>query len=481
MTADIDAPLWTAKEIACLAEGETNGDWFAEALVTKADGIIAGDVFVACEQPVSADQGHDAVVAALTAGAEGAVVSRVPKGLRPEDERLIVVDNTDSALRRLAIAARERMPGTLVAIAGQVGKTGVKEATTRAVGRLEPVHACNHRQLDAHGCLVELANIPRTARCAIIEVDLADAATVALLAEVIRPDVAAITTMPVSAGGDHVNESYFRLVSAIAEDGALVINAACPHAGQVADVAAGRDLRVLTAALDDKTANIHPVRTSFQADCTCMTVMVEDSLLTFKASLPGRHWAANSLVVLGIVAALGSDLGMAGLALAAMRPLPGRGAVRRVHLADGVLTVVDHSADSDPLSLRACLDVIARIPSEPAGQRIAVLADMAGYGDSLDALHGDLAADLAGARLSKAYVSGPAMIAVARTAGVPTETFEDTNELANKLARNAGAGDVVLVKGAGGSGVGRVVTRLMMRDLGRPEQAGRAFAPLAAE
>ena len=52
--------------------------------------------------------------------------------------------------------------------------------------------------------------------------------------------------------------------------------------------------------------------------------------LCYTVAEPGEHWIANSLAVMGAVLRPGGDLGAAGLALAEMGGLKGRGARHRI-------------------------------------------------------------------------------------------------------------------------------------------------------
>jgi hypothetical protein len=52
--------------------------------------------------------------------------------------------------------------------------------------------------------------------------------------------------------------------------------------------------------------------------------------LCYTVAPPGDHWVINSLAVMAAVRAVGGDLGAAGLALAEMEGLAGRGARHQV-------------------------------------------------------------------------------------------------------------------------------------------------------
>src|SRR5260370_28725759 len=89
--------------------------------------VVRGELFVAIHVP--RHDGHDFVVAALDAGALGAVVAQERTAHYPEAVRgrLLGVADTLSALQALANAVRTRWGKRLVAVTGSAGKTTTKE------------------------------------------------------------------------------------------------------------------------------------------------------------------------------------------------------------------------------------------------------------------------------------------------------------------------------------------------------------------
>ena len=60
-----------------------------------------------------------------------------------------------------------------------------------------------------------------------------------------------------------------------------------------------------------------------------ITAQMSGGMLCYTLSQPGEHWIANSLAVLAAVEAVGADLAAAGLALAELGGLKGRGRTAR--------------------------------------------------------------------------------------------------------------------------------------------------------
>ena len=127
-----------------------------------------------------------------------------------------------------------------------------------------------------------------------------------------------------------------------------------------------------------------------------MTAQLRTARLCFTISIPGRHWVSNALAVLAAVEAVGGDLAQAGLSLAEMTGLPGRGARRKVRTADGgEALLIDEAYNANPASMAATLH---QLSEEKGNRRIAVLGAMKELGSLSDRLHAGLADAVKGAQ-----------------------------------------------------------------------------------
>src|SRR5512143_2432226 len=117
--------LWTSAAASVATGGRANRDRRAAGVSIDSRTIQPGDLFIALKGPTH--DGHDYVAKALAAGANAAMVSRVPADV-PAYAPLLVVHDTLEALNALARAARTRTGATVVAVTGSAGKTGTKEA-----------------------------------------------------------------------------------------------------------------------------------------------------------------------------------------------------------------------------------------------------------------------------------------------------------------------------------------------------------------
>jgi UDP-N-acetylmuramoyl-tripeptide--D-alanyl-D-alanine ligase len=190
----------------------------------------------------------------------------------------------------------------------------------------------------------------------------------------------------------------------------------------------------------------------------------------FRLAAPGRHLALNAVGALAAAQALGADLARAALGLGAWRAPEGRGARWDVSLGDGdsLLHVIDESYNANPASVSAALAVLAAHPVEDGvgrvarGRRIACLGDMLELGGGEAALHAALADDPAMGGVDIVLCVGQRMRALhdALPQAQRGGWFADAADCAARLKRLLDGGDVVMVKGSNGIGMGRIVEAL---------------------
>ena len=97
-----------------------------------------------------------------------------------------------------------------------------------------------------------------------------------------------------------------------------------PHRDRLVKAARRRADRIITFGGGD--ADVHAVHAvSAEGGGSLISASLLERELTFTISQPGEHWVSNSLAVLAAVEAAGADVALAGLALADLGGLKGRG------------------------------------------------------------------------------------------------------------------------------------------------------------
>jgi len=208
-----------------------------------------------------------------------------------------------------------------------------------------------------------------------------------------------------------------------------------------------------------KGADVRAIETvRLATGATFVTVQQDGRELSFTMAQPGMHWVSNALAVIACVEAAGADLGLAGLALAELGGLQGRGARFMTTLADGQALVIDESYNANPASMRATLAVLAKEP----GRHVALLGEMRELGEASADYHAGLAEPILAANVEMALLVGEAMAPLAQALEGKVETVHvgDAAAALTSLRTILAPGDAVLIKGSNGVGLARVVASL---------------------
>jgi UDP-N-acetylmuramoyl-tripeptide--D-alanyl-D-alanine ligase len=455
----VSSPLWTSAEIEAATGGLASGPFEVTGVTFDSREVGPGDLFVA--MPGTVHDGHSFVASAFAAGAAAALVSQPVEGPH------VLVDDVAEALIALAVAARERMQGVVLGVTGSVGKTSTKEALAAALerGRRGPVHKSVKSYNNHTGVPLSLARMPRGSAFAVLEMGMNNAGEIADLAKLVRPHVAMVTSIAsahienlgsIEAIADAKGEIFSGLetngIAIIPEDSRQrdrLVRAARDHAGRVVTFGLSQDA--------DVTA-LHAVRS--EEGGYLITARLVESDLTYTLSQRGEHWVSNSLAVLAAVEAVGSDVAAAGLALADMTGLKGRGERHMLGLDGGPALLIDESYNANPASMAATLKSLGA--ESDAKRRIAVLGPMRELGEHADDLHAGLADPVLAAKVDRLILIGDDMAPLEAALGgqVELDRASSVEEATSLLLAILRPGDVVLVKASNSVGLARLVDRV---------------------
>jgi UDP-N-acetylmuramoyl-tripeptide--D-alanyl-D-alanine ligase len=457
--------LWTSAEIAEATGGTASHDFEAAGVEMDSRDVKPGDVFVALKG--EAMDGHKFLPQAFEKGAVAAIVDR------PVAYPHILVADTTKALHDLALFARERSHAVRIGVTGSVGKTGMKEAIFACLDRAS--RGAAHRSVRSYnnhvGVPLSLARLPARSRFGVFEMGMNHQGEIAPLADHVRPHVALITTIAPAhienlGSLEAIADEKAQIFTGLMPGGTAIIPADSEWAERLIGHARACGAEVVTfgraASADVRLLDAIPAA----GGGALVTADLGDRRICYTIAEPGEHWIANSLGVIAAVRAAGGDLGAAGLALAEMGGLKGRGARHTIAVAGGEALLIDESYNANPASMRATLKALA---ATAATRRLAVLGSMKELGDFADAFHRQLAEPLAEAGVTHAILVGEEMRALAEELGKLAEAplgkaiaFAHCGTPAEAIAAlgqiGLAPGDAVLVKGSNSVGLGRLVS-----------------------
>jgi UDP-N-acetylmuramoyl-tripeptide--D-alanyl-D-alanine ligase len=473
--ADDDTPLalWSASEIAVATGGKASTAFEVNGVAFDSREVMEGDLFLALRGE-SAD-GHRFVTGAFGKGAAAAIVEHPV--LHPH----VLVEDTTAALEALGRAARARISpeARVIGVTGSAGKTSVKEALFAALDRGSRGRA--HRSVKSYnnhvGVPLSLARMPARTQFGVFEMGMNHAGELSALTRLVRPHVAVVTTIAPAhighfSGEEAIADAKGEIFEGLEPGGVAIIPAdnahyerlrakAAQHAGTVISFgrAAHADVRLLDVVAAPGGGSL-------------VTADLGDGKLCYTVAQPGDHWVINSLAIMAAVRAAGGDLGAAGLALAEMEGLAGRGARHTIAAPDGdgsgVATLIDESYNANPASMAVTL---AGLGATPAARRIAVLGAMRELGADEDRYHAELAGPVMAAGIAHAVLVGPEMAALADALGksagaalaapLQVDHVQTADDAGQVLARiGIAGGDAILVKGSNSVGLGALIKSL---------------------
>lgn len=457
--------LWSAAEIAEATGGLASEDFQVSGVEMDSRDVKPGDLFIALKG--EAMDGHRFLPTAFEKGAVAAITDR------PVDYPHVLVKDTTKALHTLANAARERSAAVRIGVTGSVGKTGVKEAIFNALDRASRGGA--HRSVRSYnnhvGVPLSLARLPARARFGVFEMGMNHEGEIAPLADHVRPDVAVITTIAPAhienlGSIEAIADEKAQIFTGLTQDGTAIIPADLPETERLIGHARRLGVKIVTfgrsAEADVRLLDAIPN----PQGGSLVTADMGEQRVCFTIAEPGEHWVTNSLAVMAAVRAAGGDLASAGLALAEMGGLKGRGARHQVEVTGGKALFIDESYNANPASMRATLRSLGQTP---AHRRVAVLGAMKELGDFSDRFHAQLAEPLIEARIDHVILVGDEMRALAGELGKlgpaslgKAPSFAHCNGPDEAMAAlseySLTHGDAVLVKGSNSVGLGRLVT-----------------------
>jgi len=467
--------LWDAFSIARTVRGTANAEFLASGVEIDSRDVQPGDLFFALRG--ESTDGHRFVDMAFAKGAAAVVVDRPVNGPH------ILVRDTMDALLRLGAASRARSRGRIIGVTGSVGKTGVKEALFAALDRASRGDA--HRSVKSYnnhvGVPLSLARMPARARFGVFEMGMNHAGEIAALTRQVRPHVAVITTIAPAhienlGSEEAIADAKAEIFEGLEEGGTAVIPADSPHFERLRGAAAELGFATISfgksahadVRLLDAVAAI--------GGGSLVTADMGDRRVCYTVAAPGEHWVINSLAVMAAVRAVGADLGAAGVALAEMEGLPGRGARLPIDVSEdrggGQALLIDESYNANPASMRATLAQLGRTPAQ---RRIAVLGAMKELGSHGPDFHAKLAQPLREAGVDYALLVGPEMQALADELGkggvnalgkpVAFAHCASVREAVDTLrAFGLERDDAILVKGSNSVGLASLVSALSERE-----------------
>ncbi len=410
--------------------------------------IEPGQVFFAFEGEQV--DGHAYLQNARDGGAGACVVThaeRVPDDLGIP---VLVVDDPQAALTRLASAWRDRIRAKVIAITGSNGKTTTCRLLESVCGAAGKTYASPKSFNNALGVPITVLNTPIDAEYLVAEVGMSTPGEIAARTRTLRPDVAIITSIGRAhleglGSIENIAKEKAQLIATSPENAVGVIPGGI---GVLEDALAGDPHRIVR--LDDRF-------TPEASDADGSTFRIGSA--SFRVALPGVHSASNAALCVLAGQELGIENGVIRDGLAAAMPPTMRFERVEIETSADPIVVINDAYNANPDSMRAALATFVGL--QAPGRKIALLGEMLEMGATGPDEHRLLAAHAAGlGRLDRVVLLG-ALFGTVENGDPRLEVIPDRSDEA--IARVAGTispGDTVLIKGSRGVRLERLVANL---------------------
>ncbi|EDX87268.1 UDP-N-acetylmuramoyl-tripeptide--D-alanyl-D-alanine ligase subfamily [Synechococcus sp. PCC 7335] len=418
----------------------------ATGVTTDTRTVQAGELFVALVGETF--DGHEFAKQAVE---KGAIATIVKKGVFSKTVTLPRIEVTDTlaAYQTLGQWWRSQCAIPVVAITGSVGKTTTKELVAAALSQFGTVFKTRANYNNEIGVPKTLLGLTTEHDYAVVEMGMRGLEEIALLTQIAKPTVALITNVGTAHIGRlgsraAIAQAKCELLRELPTDGTAVLNhddarlmstAARFWSGtQITYGLEGGDVRGQIAGSD---------------------IIVDG--VKIPLPLPGRHNALNLLSAIATLKAL--NLNWQQLSQGFSVPMPA-GRSQRHQLPNDIL-LLDETYNAGAEATIAALELLA---DQPGTRHIAVLGTMKELGTQSVDLHrlvGKTVADLALDQLLILAdpIEAKAMADSARS--VPSQQFDNHDQLAQCLKAQLQAGDRLLFKASRSVEMDKVVDQLL--------------------
>lgn len=370
---------WTAALLQTITNGKLLGctSWTSTTFTHDSRQVTAGQLYVAIKGETV--DGHAYILPALQNGAVAALVSHIPPSL-PSDLPLLLVPNVEDALLQIGNYVRDHLTATVIAVTGSSGKTTTKDMLQLCLSNQGKSHA-NFRSFNSRwGVPLTLAECEGDEEYVILEMGMSAPGEISALTHMARPHIALITTINPAHLADlgsteNIARAKAEIFEGIMPGGTALIPGDLPETPILVEKAQGCDVKNIvlfgeSSACDFKLLSYTPAGTESHVE-----ISLQGTSFSYILSVLGKHFAMNSVAVLGAVQQAGASVGKALQELKTFQGSDRRGQV--IKLAQNIL-LFDESYNANPGSMKAALEAFASHPI--IGRKYVVLGDMRALG-----------------------------------------------------------------------------------------------------
>ncbi|TWT16780.1 UDP-N-acetylmuramoyl-tripeptide--D-alanyl-D-alanine ligase [Streptococcus sp. sy010] len=446
----------TLQEIARVIGAKNDTNLLSDLPINKIEFdsrlIEKGDLFIPLK---GLRDGHDFIDLAIE---KGAVVTLSEKDL--VDVPYLLVDDCLVALQTLASYYIDKTGVDVIAVTGSNGKTTTKDMIFDLLATTYPTYKTQGNYNNEIGLPYTILSMPKDTQKLVLEMGQDHLGDIALLSEIARPKLAAITLI----GEAHLEffgtrqkiaQGKMQLTKGMALDSLLLI----PN----------------DAIVDEFIPQGQTVKRFGQGGELYLTNLVEEkeslrfrvNFLDEELSIPvtGKYNATNAMIAAYIALEEGISQEKIISALAHLNLTKNRTEWKKASNGADILSDV---YNANPTAMRLILETFANIPKNEAGRKLVVLADMKELGPTSQALHESMIDSLSPDDFDQIYLYGQDIKGLFDLAAakfpqgtvhyfVKNDQQDDFEQLVATIVAELDRDDQILLKGSNSMNLAKIV------------------------
>ncbi|MGL5634972.1 MAG: UDP-N-acetylmuramoyl-tripeptide--D-alanyl-D-alanine ligase [Sarcina sp.] len=405
--------------------------------------IEEGSIFVALKGMNF--NGNEYAKTAIENGASVVIVEEVLFDEKEVNENvaIIKVENTQDALANLASFYRNKLDIKVVGITGSTGKTSTKDIMSAVLSSKYKVFKTKGNFNNHIGLPLMILELDSSYDIAILEMGMSDLGEISYLANIARPEIAAITNIGIShienlKTRENILKAKMEIADYFSKENVLIVNGN----DDMLETVNNKPYKVIKTGI---TKNLDVRAENIEFDSLVSTFDIVDGNIRQKFSLPmpGKHNVSNFMLAYAAAKELSVSIddmqkGISAIEVTSMR----------LDLKDANgYKVLDDCYNSSPDSVKSAIDVLMSLSGN---EKIAVLGTMRELGAQSENAHKDIGEYAKQKGIKKLFVLGEFAEFIKIGFGSGCELYENKQELIEELKKSIEKDDIILIKASRG-------------------------------
>lgn len=429
----------------------TNGNLYGKnqcqtfnSVSTDTRKVSEGDVFIAFKGEHF--NGNKYVLDAFDSGASLCIVDELHIDYNniPSNKSLILVDNTEKALGKLAQFYIKKMNVTTIGVTGSCGKTSTKDMISAALSSKFKVLKTMGNFNNHLGLPLTILRLDSSYDVAILEMGMSHAKEIEYLAEIAKPNIVVITNIGLShienlGTQENILKAKMESTTYFDKTNVLIVNGDDAHLNSVSSelypvVKVGTndnfDFCAKNISLNSLSSSFEVLSDSLKGCCTL--------------DLPGKHNIINYLLSI----AVGKEMGLSLFDIEQGIKNIEKTSMRLDMLDVNGYTIINDCYNASPDSMKSAIEVQINLNKK---RNIAVLGSMFELGEISNACHYDLGEYISSKNIDIVFTTGTYTEEYKHALKEKCLYFESKDDLISSLKKYVQPGDSILIKASRGA------------------------------